>query len=35
MPAFHLNGKPCNVDADDAVPLLAVLPPPLKKISRQ
>jgi nicotinate dehydrogenase subunit A len=25
MPAFHLNGKPCNVDADDAVPLLAVL----------
>ena len=25
MPAFHLNGKPCNVDTDDAVPLLAVL----------
>ena len=25
MPAFHLNGKPCNVDADDAVPLLSVL----------
>ena len=25
MPAFHLNGKPCNVDANDAVPLLAVL----------
>jgi nicotinate dehydrogenase subunit A len=25
MPAFHLNGKPCTVDAGDAVPLLAVL----------
>jgi len=25
MPAFHLNGKPCNVDTADAVPLLAVL----------
>jgi len=25
MPAFHLNGQPCHVDADSAVPLLAVL----------
>jgi len=25
MPAFHLNGQPCSVDADGAVPLLAVL----------
>ena len=25
MRAFHLNGKPCTVDADSAVPLLAVL----------
>ena len=25
MHAFHLNGKPCTVDADSAVPLLAVL----------
>ena len=25
MHAFHLNGKPCAVDADSAVPLLAVL----------
>ena len=25
MPAFHLNGQPCTVDAAGAVPLLAVL----------
>jgi nicotinate dehydrogenase subunit A len=25
MPAFHLNGQPCSIDADGAVSLLAVL----------